>query len=137
MLLVSFAFAIVVFKVRISGSVAGFLGVGVACALMASAFGLLSRRSARRPTRRAACRCSPCCMMVMLGGAWVPTFVFPAWLQQVTVVVPARWAVDGLDAMTWRGIGLERRDRCRRRAARLRRRCSATIAVSRFRWEEA
>jgi len=36
---------------------------------------------------------------------WVPTFVFPAWLQQLTVVVPARWAVDGLDAITWRGIG--------------------------------
>jgi ABC-2 type transport system permease protein len=45
-------------------------------------------------------------LMVMLGGAWVPTFIFPAWLQRLTVIVPARWAVDGLDAMTWRGIGL-------------------------------
>src|SRR6267378_3101443 len=45
-------------------------------------------------------------LMVMLGGAWVPTFIFPAWLQRLTVVVPARWAVDGLDAMTWRGVGL-------------------------------
>ena len=35
----------------------------------------------------------------------MPTFIFPAWLQQLTVVVPVRWAVDGLDAMTWRGIG--------------------------------
>ena len=43
----------------------------------------------------------------MLGGAWVPTFVFPEWLQSATVVVPTRWAVDGLDAMTWRGLGLE------------------------------
>ena len=42
----------------------------------------------------------------MLGGAWVPTFIFPAWLQQLTLIVPVRWAVDGLDAMTWRGIGL-------------------------------
>jgi len=44
-------------------------------------------------------------MMVMLGGAWVPTFIFPEWLQQFTVVIPVRWAVDGLDAMTWRGLG--------------------------------
>jgi ABC-type dipeptide/oligopeptide/nickel transport system ATPase component len=44
-------------------------------------------------------------MMVMLGGAWVPTFIFPPWLQQLTLIVPVRWAVDGLDAMTWRGIG--------------------------------
>ena len=26
--------------------------------------------------------------VVMLGGAWVPTFVFPKWLQNVTVIVP-------------------------------------------------
>ena len=32
-------------------------------------------------------------LMVMLGGAWVPSFIFPAWLQKVTVVVPARWPV--------------------------------------------
>jgi ABC-2 type transport system permease protein len=41
----------------------------------------------------------------MLGGTWVPRFIFLAWLQQFTLVVPVRWAVDGLDAMTWRGIG--------------------------------
>jgi ABC-2 type transport system permease protein len=44
--------------------------------------------------------------MVMLGGAWVPTFVFPPWLQKFTVIVPTRWAMDGLDGMTWRGLGL-------------------------------
>src|SRR5262249_52322422 len=36
--------------------------------------------------------------------AWMPTFIFPAWLQRLTVVMPTRWAVDGLDAMTWRGL---------------------------------
>jgi ABC-2 type transport system permease protein len=65
----------------------------------------------------------------------VPTFIFPAWLQQ-SMLVPVRWAVDGLDAMTWRGIGLS----------------GAVVpglvligfgaafsfvAASRFRWEEA
>jgi len=45
-------------------------------------------------------------IMVMLGGAWVPTFIFPAWLQKVTLVIPARWAVDGIEAMTWRGLPL-------------------------------
>jgi ABC-2 type transport system permease protein len=42
----------------------------------------------------------------MLGGAWIPTFIFPAWLQKATVFVPTRWAIDGLDAMTWRGEGI-------------------------------
>ena len=45
-------------------------------------------------------------LMVMLGGAWVPTFVFPPWLQKLTVVIPTRWAMDGIDGMTWRGLGL-------------------------------
>jgi len=74
--------------------------------------------------------------MVMLGGAWVPTFIFPAWLQQVTMVVPVRWAVDGLDAMTWRGIGLS--------GAVIPvlvligfAAAFAAIAATRFRWEEA
>ena len=69
-------------------------------------------------------------MMVMLGGAWVPTFIFPAWLQQVTLVVPARWAVDGLDAMTWRGLGLAGAVAPIARAARLRGAVRAIAACS-------
>ena len=44
-------------------------------------------------------------LLVMLGGAWVPTFLFPMWLQNLTVIIPTRWAIDGLDGMTWRGLG--------------------------------
>jgi ABC-2 type transport system permease protein len=106
-LLVSFAFAIVVFKVRIHGSVAGFLLVAASCAVMACTFGLLIAAVGRTPGATRGVAILAVLMMVMLGGAWVPTFVFPAWLQRLTLVVPARWAVDGLDAMTWRGLGLE------------------------------
>ncbi|MDB5916562.1 MAG: transporter, partial [Massilia sp.] len=38
---------------------------------------------------------------------WVPSFMFPDWVQKVTVAVPTRWAIDGLDAMTWRGLGMD------------------------------
>jgi ABC-2 type transport system permease protein len=135
-LLVSFAFAMIVFKVRIAGSVVGFLGVSVAASLMAATFGLLVAALGETPQAARGVSTLAVLMMVMLGGAWVPTFVFPAWLQKVTLVVPARWAVDGLDAMTWRGIGLS----------------GAVVpilvllgfaavfgavAISRFRWEEA
>ena len=106
-LLVSFAFAMIVFGVRIHGSVIGFAAIAVACSIMAATFGLfvaaLGKTAA--PTRRVAT--FAVLIMVMLGGAWVPSFVFPAWLQRITVVIPARWAVDGLDAMTWRGLGLD------------------------------
>ena len=105
-LLVSFTFAIVVFKVRIAGSVPGFLMVAVATALMASNFGLLIAALGRTPGATRGVSILATLMMVMLGGAWVPTFIFPAWLQKATVVVPTRWAIDGIDAMTWRGVGL-------------------------------
>jgi ABC-2 type transport system permease protein len=135
-LLVSFAFAMIVFGVRIQGSAIGFLGISVACALMAATFGLLVAALGNSPATARGVTTLAVLMMVMLGGAWVPTFVFPAWLQQFTMIVPVRWAVDGLDAMTWRGIGLSG-------AivpmlvlvgfAAL----FAAVAASRFRWEEA
>ena len=104
-LLVAFAFAMIVFRVRIQGSILGFLGISIACAVMASTFGLLVAALGNSPATARGVTTLAVLMMVMLGGAWVPTFIFPAWLQQFTLIVPVRWAVDGLDAMTWRGIG--------------------------------
>jgi len=135
-LLVSFGFAIVVWGVRVQGSVVGFFSVSIACALMAAAFGLLIAALGRTPAATRGVTTLAVLLMVMLGGAWVPTFIFPAWLQRVTVVVPARWAVDGLDAMTWRGIGLS--GAVAPTAVML---AFAAlfwaIAAARFRWEEA
>ncbi len=134
-LLVSFGFAMAMFKVRI-GSLAGFLAVATACSMMAAGFGLLIAALGNSPKTARGVSTLASLLMVMLGGAWVPTFVFPKWLQQVTLVIPVRWAVDGLDATTWRGLGVS----------------SAVvptvvllgfaavftaISVARFRWEEA
>jgi ABC-2 type transport system permease protein len=135
-LLVCFAFAMVVFGVRIQGSALGFLGIAVACALMASTFGLLVAALGNSPATARGITTLAVLMMVMLGGAWVPSFIFPAWLQQFTLAVPVRWAVDGLDAMTWRGIGFRG---AIAPAAVLFGFAAAfsAIAASRFKWEEA
>jgi ABC-2 type transport system permease protein len=37
----------------------------------------------------------------------MPSFLFPPWMQKVSLSMPTRWAVDGLDAVTWRGFGLD------------------------------
>jgi ABC-2 type transport system permease protein len=135
-LLVSFGFAVIVFGVRIQGSLIGFFSVALACALMAATFGLLIAALGKTPAATRGVTTLAVLMMVMLGGAWVPTFIFPAWLQQATVIVPARWAVDGLDAMTWRGLGLSRAllpTGVLLGFAAL----FWTVAVLRFRWEEA
>jgi ABC-2 type transport system permease protein len=91
-----------VFKVRIEGSLVGFIAVSVAFALMTASFGLLIAALGKTPEATRGLAIVVTLLLVMLGGAWVPSFVFPEWMQQLTQYVPTRWAVDGLDAMTWR-----------------------------------
>jgi linearmycin/streptolysin S transport system permease protein len=133
---VSFAFAMIVFRVRIEGSVPGFVGISLAVAMMAASFGLLVAALGNTPASARGVTTFAILIMVMLGGAWVPAFVFPAWLQQFTLIVPVRWAVDGFDAVTWRGIGL---DGAMMPIAVLVAFAAAfmLIAAARFRWEEA
>ena len=74
-------------------------------------------------------------LLVMLGGAWVPSFVFPAWLQKASLYTPTRWAVDGLDAMTWRGLPFAQALMPMAVLAGAAVIC-LLIAIWRFRWEE-
>jgi ABC-2 type transport system permease protein len=105
LLLVLFGFARVVFGVHIRGSFAGFLGVCAAFSLMTAAFGLMVAALGETVEATRGYSIMATLIMVMLGGAWVPTFIFPKWLQKLTVIIPTRWAMDGLDGMTWRGLG--------------------------------
>jgi ABC-2 type transport system permease protein len=104
-LAVLFSFARVAFGVHVLGSFAGFVGVCAAFSLMTAAFGLMVAALGKTPEATRGYSIMATLIMVMLGGAWVPTFIFPLWLQKLTVVVPTRWAIDGMDGMTWRGLG--------------------------------
>jgi ABC-2 type transport system permease protein len=106
-LAVVYAVARVVFDVRIAGSVPGFIMVACAFALLAATTGLMIASLGRSEGATRGVAMFSVLILVMLGGAWVPSFVFPEWLQQVTEFVPTRWAVDGLDDTTWRGLPLE------------------------------
>lgn len=100
---VIYAVAIAAFGVRVLGSPAGFALVLVCFALLTASFGLLVAALGRTPEATRGLAILATLLMVMLGGAWVPAFIFPEWLQTVSLAVPTRWAVDALDAMTWRG----------------------------------
>ena len=133
-IVVNFLFARLIFGVRVEGSMAGFLGVSAAFALMTASFGLLVATLGKTPEATRGLAIFATLLAVMLGGAWIPMFLFPQWLQKVTLVMPTRWAVDGLEAMTWRGLG---------RSAALGPMAVLLafalvfnwIAVARFRWE--
>jgi ABC-2 type transport system permease protein len=134
-LLVSFGFAMIMFKVHIS-SVIGFFLVAISCCVMAAGFGLLIAAIGNSPKTARGVSTLAALVMVMLGGAWVPTFVFPKWMQQATLVVPVRWAVDGLDATTWRGLGVS--SAAVPTVVLLAFAAVFTaISLARFRWEEA
>jgi ABC-2 type transport system permease protein len=91
------------FGIEVMGSMGGFLLVFLATALMIAGFGLLVASLGKT---EAQCRgfATPLVLgMAILGGAWFPSFMMPAWVQQISKFIPSRWAVDGFDAMTWRG----------------------------------
>jgi ABC-2 type transport system permease protein len=131
-----YAVAIGVFGVRIEGSAVGLVGVALALCFMNSAFGLMLASVGGSPAATRGIALLVTLLLVMIGGAWVPSFVFPRWLQQASLAVPTRWAVDGLDAMTWRGQGLYAA------LAPIAVLCTTAIiclgvAIWRFRWEDS
>jgi ABC-2 type transport system permease protein len=101
-----FVVAALVFHVRVA-SVLGFVGVAVGFGALTAGFGLLIAAFGKTPEAARGIAMFATLILVMLGGAWVPTFMFPAWVQQLTLVVPTRWAIAGLDAVTWRGLGAQ------------------------------
>jgi ABC-2 type transport system permease protein len=127
--------AAIAIGVHIGGSVLGFAALAVALCLLNATFGLMlaSIGGSAAATRGIAVLAT--LVLVMLGGAWVPAFVFPKWLQQASLVLPTRWAVDGLDAMTWRGLGLHAAAAPVAVLGTTAMLCLA-IAIWRFRWEE-
>jgi ABC-2 type transport system permease protein len=106
LMLAIFAAAMLLFGVRIEGSWIGFIGITLSFAVLTATFGLLVAALGKTPEATRGLAILATLLMVMLGGAWVPSFVFPEWLQTVSLAVPTRWAVDGLDGMSWRGLPL-------------------------------
>ncbi|MFZ4506691.1 MAG: ABC transporter permease [Fimbriimonas sp.] len=105
-LTVVFAIGAVVLGIRVEGSFAGFLAVGLAAALMTATFGLLVASLGRTEQQSRGLSTLAVLMMSMLGGAWFPTWMMPDFVQKISLFIPVRWAVDGFDAMSWRGEGL-------------------------------
>ena len=96
-----------IFGVRIEGSLIGLIAIMLSFSLFTAAFGLLIAALGQTPEATRGLAIVVTLGMVMVGGAWVPAFIFPQWLQSASLAFPTRWAVDGLDAMLWRGLGLQ------------------------------
>lgn len=100
---VVFGFGGLVFGIRIRGDAVAFGLLLSAFALMASQFGLLVAAIGRTPQGARSVAILGVLVLVMLGGGWMPSFLFPDWLNAVTPLIPTRWAIDGFDGLLGRG----------------------------------
>jgi ABC-2 type transport system permease protein len=96
--------AVLVFHVRIEGSWPGFIAVSISFCLLNAAFGLMLATLGGSASTTRGLAMMATLLLVMIGGAWEPAFVFPHWLQNASRYTPTRWAMDGLDGATWRGL---------------------------------
>jgi ABC-2 type transport system permease protein len=103
LLCIVFAVAVFGFGVRIA-SLPGFLGLALCFGVLTASLGLLIAAFGKTPEAARRIAMFAILIMVMLGGAWMPSFLFPEWMQKLTMAVPVRWAIDGLDTVTWRGL---------------------------------
>ena len=94
------------FGIRVKGSFLGFFGLAITSALMAATFGLLVSTLGRTETQSRAFSILIIFVMLATGGAWFPLNKMPAVVQKVAEAFPVRWAVEGFDGTTWRGLPL-------------------------------
>ena len=94
--------SMVIFGVRVEGSLIGLIAVMLSFSLFTAAFGLLIAALGQTPEATRGLAIVVTLGMVMVGGAWVPAFIFPQWLQTAiapTLVLLAFAAVVGLLAL--------------------------------------
>jgi ABC-2 type transport system permease protein len=102
----TFGFGYAAFGVTVGGSWVGFGLLAAAVSVLAAATGLLVAAVGGTEARAR----SVCILVIlgvsMLGGLWLPAFLLPGWVRDVSLALPTTWAMRGLDAVTWQGRGL-------------------------------
>jgi len=105
-LVAMFGFGALVFHIRVLGSASGFLAMTLATSLMAATFGLLLATLGRTETQSRGLSILLILVMLATGGAWFPMAKMPLFVQRMSDWLPVRWAVEGFDGVTWRGVVL-------------------------------
>ncbi len=101
------AFGSMVFGYSLSGHATELILLSGSFAVMASTFGIMVAAFGRSPQGARAVSVLSVLVMVLLGGGWIPSFLFPNWLQKLTPAVPTRWVIDGFDAILSRGFTVQ------------------------------
>jgi ABC-2 type transport system permease protein len=103
--LVTFGVGYLAFGVTIDGSVIGFVLLAVTACGLAAATGLLVAALGGTEPRARSVSILVILGVSMLGGLWVPAFLLPEWVRDVSCALPTTWAMRGLETVTWQGGG--------------------------------
>jgi ABC-2 type transport system permease protein len=102
----TFGFGWMVFDVSIDGSGWGFLLLALAVSGLAAGTGLLVAALGGTESRARGVCILVILAVSMLGGLWLPAFLMPEWVRDVSLAFPSSWAMRGFDGVTWAGEGL-------------------------------
>jgi len=96
---------IVVFGVRPQDPV--LLALGIGCAAVCFT-GLMMLLSVLGKTEQAAAGIgwAVLLLLAMFGGAMVPLFIMPGWMQSLAGFSPVKWAILAIEGPLWRGFGI-------------------------------
>jgi ABC-2 type transport system permease protein len=103
--LVTFGFGYLVFGVSVTGSMVGFILLALASCGLAAATGLLVAAIGGTEARARSVSILVILGVSMIGGLWMPSFLLPAWIREASLTLPTSWAMRGLGAVTWQGLG--------------------------------
>ncbi len=92
------------FGVRVHGSWPGFVLILFSQAVFVAGVGMLLTGLGNSEAQIGNLGTFAVLILSFLGGAMIPTFVMPDWVQRAALAVPTSWATSGLAAMTWRGL---------------------------------
>ena len=104
--LATFGFGWIAFGVQVQSWV-GFGCLAIAASGLAAAAGLLVAAIGGSEARARSLSILVILGVSMLGGLWLPSFLLPGWLRDVSLALPTTWAMRGLDAATWQGLDLK------------------------------
>jgi ABC-2 type transport system permease protein len=101
-----FGVAVLGFGVEVRGAWLGLVALVFGQAFFISAFSVALSDRCSSPRQASAIGSFFALVASFLGGAWMPSFLLPDWVQHVAQVLPTHWATRGFAAVTWRGLGL-------------------------------
>ncbi len=106
-IMATFAAGYLLFGVVIRGSVVGFVAMSIVIAFLVASIGLLVATLGNTESRARSISILVILAFSMIGGLWLPSFLFPEWVQRLSEILPTNWAMQGLKEMVTPGFPMQ------------------------------